>query len=103
MKQTHNFPTTDGEEVDRLVELLSLRDLLDKKGRINLYLSKAVIKLMDSLAQNDSRGALVSRLVIKEAKRRQKLPYGLFSGADISEKEIDQVTSEWEKTINELI
>ena len=35
-------------------------------------------------------------------KRNKKTPYGIFSTTKISVKDIDKVTSEWEKTIKEI-
>ncbi|OGK24096.1 hypothetical protein A3F58_04085 [Candidatus Roizmanbacteria bacterium RIFCSPHIGHO2_12_FULL_37_9b] len=43
-----------------------------------------------------------NKKIAKKAKKSNKLPYGIFSLADISDKEIDKITSSWEKTVNEL-
>jgi len=37
----------------------------------------------------------------KPSKNKKSLPFGMFSGAEISEKEIDEVTLELGKTVNE--
>lgn len=100
MKQTHNY--LHQEEMEKIVELLLAKEKLTEKTRINLYLPKIVVKLLDSLANNLSRGELVSSLVIKEVKKRQKLPFGMFSPLEISEKEINEISAGWEKTVNEL-
>ena len=56
---------------------------------------------MDFLAKNESRGKLVSKLIIKEVKKKKQLPYGMFSPLAISEEEIDKITSSLEKFLNE--
>lgn len=89
-------------ETDKMIELLSAKNLLSEKTRINLYLPKIIVKLLDQLAKNISRGEFVSSLIIKEVKKSQKLPYGMFSPLEIPEEEIDKVASELEKTVNEL-
>lgn len=101
MNSTHNS-YHQHLETDKLVELLSAKNLLSEKTRINLYLPRIVVKLMDKLAKNISRGELVSSLIIKEVKKSQKLPYGMFSPLEIPEEEIDKVASKLEKTVNEL-
>lgn len=103
MKQTHKLSYEQQEKIGRLVELLSAKEMLDKKVRINLYLPMAVVKLMDYLARDFSRGELVSSLVIKEMGKKQKLPFGMFKGVNISEKEIDKITSHWERAVNEIV
>ena len=99
MKQTHD--STSKNEIDRLIELFSAKDLVSNKTRINLYVQKAVVKLMDDLAPETSRGQLVTDLVLKEAKRQSKSPYGLFSAMTVPEKDIDEVVTSWEKVIDE--
>jgi len=102
MKLTHNNDFQKQEELDKFIDLMSVKDELDKKTRINLYLPEIIVKLIDSLAKTKSRGELVSSLVIKEAKNEKKLPYGMFSPVEISDKEINEITSGWDKTVNEL-
>lgn len=101
MKQTHKYYTQS--EIERLSELLLAKDLLEEKVRVNLYLPKVVVKLIDSMAKNTSRGGLVSALVLKEVKKKKKLPYGMFSPLQISKKEIDKISCQWEKSINETL
>lgn len=100
MKQTQNYNQL--LETEQIIELLSAKDLLKEKTRINLYLPKIIVKLIDSMAKNTSRGELVSSLVVEKIKTGKKLPYGMFSPVEISEKEIDEITSQWSKTANEL-
>ena len=45
---------------------------------------------------------LVGSLVITKPRKKKKIPYGMFSPLEISEKEIDQIFSGWEKIVNEL-
>lgn len=94
MKITHNFPQ-ELETDEYLLDLLSSQKLLAEKTRINLYLPKIIVSLIDKLAQNNSRGELVSSLVVKEIKKKQKLPFGMFSPLEITDKEINSVTSLW--------
>lgn len=101
MKQTHNSYYKQ-HEIERLIDLLSAKKMLQEKKRINLYLPKIIVKLIDSLAKNVSRGELITSLVIKEMKKSRKLPYGMFSPLKISEKEINKITSQWEGVPNEL-
>lgn len=94
MKTTHNF--SQKQETDEyLLDLLSSQKLLAEKTRINLYLPKIIVSLIDRLAQNNSRGELVSSLVVKEIRKKQKLPFGMFSPLEITDKEIDSLTSLW--------
>lgn len=102
MKQTHDLLYEQKEQIDKLIDLLSSKNLLEEKMRVNLYMPKAVLKLLDSLSQDTSRGEFVSSLVIKEASKKKKLPFGMFSGVEISEEEIEQITSELDKVVNEL-
>lgn len=76
--------------------------MIDDKVRVNLYLPKGIVKLIDLLSEDGSRGELVSRLVVKEAKKKQTLPFGIFKGSDITEKDIDEVADQWEKIVNEV-
>lgn len=57
--------------------------------------------LMDLIAEDKSRGELVSTLVIKEAQKKKKIPYGMFSPPEFSEKEIDEILTGWSRTVNE--
>lgn len=101
MKQAYD-QYKEQEIIDQMVDLLSFGKNLSEKTRINLYLPKAVVKILDSLSQDQSRGDTVSTLVLKEANAQKKLPYGMFKGVDISEIEIDQITSDWGKVVDEL-
>ena len=88
--------------MENIIDFLSAKEVLDKKTRINLYLPEAIVKIIDSLAEDKSRGELVSKLVIKEARKKKKLPYGLFSPLEIPAKEIDGIVSSWNSQVNEL-
>jgi len=101
MKQTHDIDYQKQQEMQDLTSLLQAQAKLEEKIRINLYLPKIAVKILDQLADNNSRGKLITALIVKEAKLKQKLPYGLFSGLKISQKEIDQIIGQWGKTINE--
>lgn len=109
MKQTHATPT-DYPDIDELVNLLAASSLLKEKTRINLYLPKAVVKIMDAIAQNQSRSELVKTLVVEKAKKaetaKKKSYFGALSHAKITDKDIDDVIAEWdqhlEKVVNEL-
>mgnify|MGYP001111078840 CR=1 FL=1 len=100
MKQTQSYQQE--QEIEKVLELLAAKEELSQKTRINLYLPKVIVKLMDVLGKNVSRGELVSSLVIKEIKKKQQLPYGMFSPLEISKKEIDKISSAWGKTIDEI-
>ena len=102
MKQTHNNYYQEQAEIERISELLEARKQFEEKTRINLYLPKIIVKLIDRLAKDVSRGELVTALVIKELKKKEKLPFGMFSPIEISEEEINDLSSSWNKTINEL-
>lgn len=82
-----------------LINLLQARGLLEEKVRINLYLPRVVVKVMDSMTSN--RSALVENLVVDKAKSIQKLPYGTLK-SKTSPKQIDEITTGWDKTVNEL-
>lgn len=103
MNQTHKDDIQNHKDLDKIMEFLSIKKELDEKTRINLYLPKLVVRLIDSLAKDKSRGELVSSLVIKEARKMKKTPYGMFSPLEISEKEIGQVLAGWQKKANELV
>jgi len=79
MKQTHNNYYQEQAEIERISELLEARKQFEEKTRINLYLPKIIVKLIDRLAKDVSRGELVTALVIKELKKKEKLPFGMFS------------------------
>ncbi|MBI4067419.1 hypothetical protein HY407_03475 [Candidatus Gottesmanbacteria bacterium] len=102
MKHTHDNSYGLPEEINQLVSLFNSQDMIDDKIRVNLYLPKGVVKLMDLLAKDISRGAYVSKLIVKEAGKKQTLPYGMFRGTDISEEEIDEITDQWEKILDEV-
>lgn len=109
MKQTHATPT-DFPDIDELVNLLAASSLLKEKTRINLYLPKAVVKIMDAMAKNQSRSELVKTLVVEKAKKteiaKRKSYFGALSHAKITDKDIDDVIAQWdrhlEKVVNEL-
>ena len=98
MKQTQKPVDQQKQSVEDLLALLSSRKLLEKKKRINLYLPEAVVKLLDFLSQG-SRGEVVTSLIIKAVKKMKRLPYGMFSGVEISDKEIEEIASQWEAKI----
>lgn len=98
MKQTHN----NEFDINRLTDLLSAKKLLEEKTRINLYVPKIIVRLIDYLAKDTSRGELVTNLVVKEIRKNKKIPYGMFSGVEISDREIDKMTSRLQKKVNEL-
>lgn len=102
MKQTYNDYYQNNDDLDKIVDLLSVKSKLDQKARINLYLPKIVVKLMDMLSKNNSRGEFVSTLVLKEAQKKKKIPYGIFSPLEISFKEIKELSSGLNKVVNEV-
>jgi endo-beta-N-acetylglucosaminidase D len=102
MKKTQDTSYKQKASIDNLINLLSAKELIEKKRRINLYVPEAVIKLMDSLATGKSRGELVAELVLDKAKKEQKTPYGMFAGVDITEEDIKEVESQWEKVLDEF-
>ena len=98
MKSIYN----QSSDIDQIVELLSAKKILEEKTRISLYLPKVIVKLMDQLSQKSSRGDLVSSLVLEKIKKSKKVPYGMFSPLEISEKEINTITASWDKKADEL-
>lgn len=88
------------DNTDYLVNLLEMKSFLDKKVRVNLYLPKAVVKVMDGLS--DNRSELITNLVVNKAKAKRSSPYGMFKGRKMSESEIDEITSMWDKAVDEL-
>lgn len=88
------------ENTDYLVNLLEAKSFLEEKVRVNLYLPKAVVKVMDDLS--DNRSELVTNLVVDKAISKRKTPYGIFK-SKTSEKEIKEITSMWDKAVDELI
>lgn len=88
MKQTQN------NYQDELINIYTTNKLLKEKVRINLYLPKIIVRLIDSLTKNSSRGEFVSNLVIEKIKKTKKLPYGMFSPLEISKKDIDNALYE---------
>ncbi len=101
MKQTQNEYQKQ-KEIENVLSWLSMKKSLEEKVRINIYLPKAIVNLIDSMAKEGSRGNVISSLVIKEVKKTKQLPFGMFSGAKISEKEIDEIISHWDKAIHGL-
>ena len=102
MKQTQISNTQITEDADKLTQLLYAKKLYGQKTRINLYLPKIVVKLIDSLSKNSSRGELVTSLVIEKVGKNKKTPYGMFSPLEISEEEIEKIASSLDLTIDEL-
>lgn len=96
MKHTQ---TVIPDNTDYLVNLLEAKSFLDEKVRINLYLPRAVVKVMDNLS--DNRSELVTNLVVDKAKANRKAPYGIFKSRT-SQKDIDGITSMWDKAVDEL-
>ncbi len=81
-----------------LVDLLSAQQLLKEKTRINVYMPKVVVRVLDDMAGKRSRGETISVLVLKEAQSGKKLPWGVFSGVEISDEDIEAVTHQWGKS-----
>lgn len=108
MKQTHATPT-DFPDIDELVNLLAASSLLKEKTRINLYMPKAVVKIMDAMAKNQSRSELVKTLVVekakkaKAAKKKFKDPYGMFSDTTITDEDIDEVIAGWDRHLDKML
>ena len=92
--------TSIPKNTDYLVNLLEAKSFLDEKVRINLYLPKAVVSVMDDLSNN--RSELVTNLIVDKAKVNRSSPYGMFKGHKMSETEINKITSMWNKAVNEL-
>ena len=84
---------------DYLVNLLEAQKFLEEKVRINLYLPRAVVKVMDDLSNN--RSELATNLVVDKAKAKRITPYGMFK-SKTSEKEIKEITSMWDRAVDEL-
>lgn len=89
-------------DMHHMVNFLSFKEVFEEKMRINLYLPKIVVKILDSLSENQSRGEVVTSLVINEMKKIKKLPYGMFSPIEIARDEIDKISAQWENTVHEL-
>ncbi|MBI4009026.1 hypothetical protein HY357_02235 [Candidatus Roizmanbacteria bacterium] len=102
MKQTHISNTQITADADKLTQLLYAKKLFEEKTRINLYLPKIVVRLIDSLAKNSSRGELVTSLVMEKVGKNKKTPHGMFSPLEISEEEIEGITSSLNPKTNEL-
>lgn len=82
-----NQPEKLGKSKNNIVFLTSCK-------RINLYVPKIIVKLIDYLAKDTSRGELVTRLVVKEVSKNKKTPYGMFSGVEVSDSQIEKITSQ---------
>lgn len=87
------------KNTDYLVNLLEAKSFLNEKVRVNLYLPKAVVSVMDGLSNN--RSELVTNLVVDKAKTDRKSPYGMFK-SKTSEKDIKEITSMWDRAVDEL-
>lgn len=81
-----------------LADLLSAQELLKEKTRINVYMPKVVVRVLDDMAGKRSRGETISALVLKEAQSGKKLPWAVFSGVEISDADIEAVTHQWGKS-----
>lgn len=107
MKQTHTSAYRQDEDIDKLIYLASSAHLLKEKTRINLYLPKAIVKIMDSIAKNQSRSELVKNLVVEKAKQakpaKKKDYFGIFSESYLTDKDINEVTNSWDRHVDELI
>ncbi len=103
MKQTYISDTQITSQIDKLKQLQYAEQLSKEKTRINLYLPKVVVKLIDMLAKNSSRGEFVTSLVIEKVEKGKKIPYGMFSPLEISEEEIEKITSSLNSKVNELV
>lgn len=93
MKQTQYHETDH-----TLVDLLSAQQLLKEKTRINVYMPKVVVRVLDDISGKRSRGETISALVLKEAQSGKKLPWAVFSGVEISDADIKTVTHQWGKS-----
>ncbi len=87
------------QNIDYLVNLMENKDLLEEKVRVNLYLSRAVVKIIDQLS--DNRGELVSKLVIDKFKSKRNLPFGMLK-TKTSAGNINNIIRLWNKPVNEL-
>lgn len=115
MKQTHTSAHHQDDDIDKLIYLASSAHLLEEKTRINLYLPKAIVKIMDSIAKNQSRSELVKNLVVEKAKKTQpaktKLetkqdPYGIFKLTPAQRKDLENIDQEikqmWQEVMDKL-
>ncbi|GEM_PF-3810086 len=93
MKQTQHQGTDY-----TLVDLLSAQQLLKEKTRINVYMPKVVVRVLDDMTGKRSRGETISALVLKEAQSGKKLPWAVFSGVEITDEDIEAVTHQWGKS-----
>ena len=94
-------PISTSSDLNQLVQLLPSSYLLEEKTRVSLYLPKAVVKVMDTLAQNQSRSELVKNLIVKQAQSTD--PHGIFTAAPITNADIDTVTQSWDKYVDQLV
>ena len=82
--------------------LLSAEKILAEKTRINLYVPKKIVAILDYMAKESSRGKFVTKLVLQAAsKLKAKPPYGLFSPLNLSETELNLLTAQWGKAVHE--
>ena len=88
-------------DINQLVQLLASSYLLEEKTRVSLYLPKAVVKVMDTLAQNQSRSELVKNLIVKQAQSTD--PHGVFAATSITNADIDTITQSWDKYVDQLV
>lgn len=108
MKATQKTGGQPYSDFDQLITLLSSSHLLEEKTRINLYLPRALVTLMDALAENQSRSEFVKDLVVNQAKTTPKIlakamdPYGMFADAKITDQDINEITKSWDKHVNQL-
>ncbi len=93
MKQTQHHGTDH-----TLVDLLSAQAFLKEKIRLNVYMPKVVVRVLDDMAGKRSRGETISALVLKEAQSGKKLPWAVFSGVEITDEDIEAVTHQWGKS-----
>ncbi|MBI4034982.1 MAG: hypothetical protein HY381_01115 [Candidatus Chisholmbacteria bacterium] len=96
--QQSSSPPSD---INQLIQLLTSAHLLEEKTRVSLYLPKAVVKVMDALAQNKSRSELVKDLIVKQVQSTD--PYGTLAAAQISDADIDEITQSWDKYVDQLV
>lgn len=81
-----------------LIDLLSAQAFLKEKTRINVYMPKVVVRVLDDMAGKRSRGETITALVLKEVQSGKKLPWAVFSGVEISDSDIEAVTHQWGKS-----
>lgn len=83
-KRHNPFPNYLQKKINQhLIDLLAYSHLLKEKTRISLYLPKALIQVMDTMAGNQSRSEFIKNAIVNQAKinsqPKQKSKYKLSS------------------------